>query len=199
MLKYDGYSHCHEPIGRYYLFPNLTGIDQDDFRCPFLDTVCDACFDTATRSFHKSERDHLAEMDLLSWLTFGLTSIVTAASAVAEIRDIKLCEIAAEGKGALGWRVGLFVLQSLRQFCFLPVMLILIPQICKQRGGDPVSMCALSPPQQHDCSPTANQPFACRCLNTVAILFLLEVDNQVCEGRSRTTLVPPIFLLTYAV
>jgi hypothetical protein len=158
-LWYNGDSHCGQPIGKYYPFANLTGIDRPDFKCPFNDTICDACFDPATRSFHRHRRDHLGEMDKLAWITFTLTSVVTAASAAAELRDIKLCELVCARAKMDAWKAAVVLVQSLRQYAFLPVLLMMVPMVVEKKGGDPISI----------------------CMNTVAILFLLEVDNQCCE------------------
>ena len=93
----------------------------------------------------------------------GFTSTITAASVAAEIRDIKLCQItaatAARTKATLPWRVALEVLQTFRQAFFLPLLVTLVPHVVVIRGGDSLNI----------------------CFNTVAVLFLLQVDNQLYE------------------
>jgi len=120
-----------------------------------------------TREFHtggpKSLNENVAAMQGGDWITLFLTSTITAASVAAELRDIKLCQItaatAARTKATLPWRVALEVLQTFRQAFFLPLLVTLVPHVVVIRGGDSLNI----------------------CFNTVAVLFLLQVDNQLYE------------------
>ena len=66
---------------------------------------------------------------------------------------------AARTKATLPWRVALEVLQTFRQAFFLPLLVTLVPHVVVIRGGDSLNI----------------------CFNTVAVLFLLQVDNQLYE------------------
>ena len=95
------------------------------------------------------------------WVTLVLTSLVSANSFVSELRDIKLCELAVEASDAnIGWRVAMEVLQSFRQYGMVPGMTMIIPMLIHDKGANPLAL----------------------CLNTVAILFLLELDNQIYQN-----------------
>ena len=84
-----------------------------------------------------------------------LASAVTAMAVVAELRDIELCVLAlARTPPATAWRVALQGLVTLRRYAFLPALVMAVPCVVVMRGGDALSI----------------------CFNTVAVLFLSEVE-----------------------
>merc|ERR1719247_2069403 len=77
-------------------------------------------------------------------------------SLVSEIRDIKLCEISLRRISSEKHR-GLAVIRAIRTYCIIPMVIAIIPEMLIWRGSDAFSI----------------------CMNTVAILFVLEIDNFV--------------------
>jgi hypothetical protein len=84
---------------------------------------------------------------------------VVGLSIVGELKDIELCLLAIERipEGALSWKwvSALSFCLELRRFAFLPAMLNSVATLVIMRGGDALSV----------------------CFNTVAIIFLVEIDN----------------------
>ena len=58
-----------------------------------------------------------------------------------------------------GWRYGLAFVHFLRRWTFVPMIMMSIPLLVVQKGGDALNV----------------------SFNTVAVLFLLEIDNVCCE------------------
>jgi hypothetical protein len=99
-------------------------------------------------------------MGVFDWLTLFFASYVAGLSIVGELRDIELCLLAIERiprEGALSWKwiSSLSFCLELRRFVFLPGMLNIIATLVILKGGDSLSI----------------------CFNTVAIIFLMEIDN----------------------
>ena len=77
---------------------------------------------------------------------------------VGERKDITLCSLGIQHAGdklSLAWRLGLRLLGVFRKFTFLPGLVSTVPILVIYRGGDALSV----------------------CLNTVAVLFMCEIDN----------------------
>ena len=116
------------------------------FRCDEDDEICHMCYDSNTRRFNVGGpgalNDNVAAMQSGDWITLFLTSMITAASVAAELRDIKLCQLTASAAAAgrtketLLWRIALEVLQVFRQSFFLPLLVTLVPHVVVIRGGD---------------------------------------------------------------
>lgn len=74
------------------------------------------------------------------------------------MQDIKLCGMAirqASDRIAPAWRSALFLLGGMRRWVFLPTLIVVVPWLVLLKGGDALSV----------------------CFNTVAVLFLCELDN----------------------
>ena len=73
-------------------------------------------------------------------------------------QDIKLCGIAMQRAGdriAPTWRFVLYLLGGVRRWLFLPALVMVVPMLVLYKGGDALSI----------------------CFNSVALLFLCELDN----------------------
>merc|ERR1712118_330245 len=92
------------------------------------------------------------------WVAVVLTAFMVAFSVVAELEDLFLCTIAIARAGeklSARWRFALTLLCGLRRWVFLPSLVYLVPSLVMILGGDVLRV----------------------CFNTVAILFLCEIDN----------------------
>ena len=99
-------------------------------------------------------------MMIQDWITLGLASMVVAFAVFAEIRDCLLCEIALRDVSerrevSRGWRYAIRGLNFARYYIMLPYVILSVMMLVLNDGGNVKSV----------------------CLNTVAVLFLLEVDN----------------------
>ena len=75
-------------------------------------------------------------------------------------QDIELCAMAihhADDRITPAWRFALLLLGDIRRWIFLPVLVTVAPVLVIYKGGDALSV----------------------CFNTVAVLFLCEIDNMV--------------------
>lgn len=125
---------------------------------------CDACVhpthvDT-TMFYEDVTHGNLAAMNAFDWMVLVLATGVVATIMVGELRDIELCQLAldrTESKVPIGWRVFLRVLGIVRRYAFLPALLCTVPALVLAQGGDALSI----------------------AMNTVAVLFLVEVDVSV--------------------
>jgi hypothetical protein len=95
-------------------------------------------------------------MGILDWPTLTFASYIVALTVIGEMKDIELCGIAIErlGDQAGAWRHAITVGNFLRRAAFLPLMLSTVSFLVGIRGGDSLSV----------------------CFNTVAILFMTEVQ-----------------------
>jgi len=94
------------------------------------------------------------------WITLLLASIVVAFAVFAEIRDCMLCEIALRDiskrrEVSRGWRFAIRGLNFVRYILLLPNIIVSVMSLVHEDGGRVKYV----------------------CLNTVAVLLLLEVDN----------------------
>lgn len=97
-------------------------------------------------------------MGLFDDLALILAAFVVAINVVGELKDIELCSMAvvhAGDKLSKVWWLALGLLLGLRRWVFLPVLVSNVPMLVLYKGGDALSV----------------------CLNTVAILFLCDIDN----------------------
>jgi hypothetical protein len=100
-------------------------------------------------------------------ITLIFASFVIAIAAASELVDIQLFSLmlqqaaANEVGGARSisqsWSVALAVLNGARRFLFLPTLVMAVPVLVALKGGDALSV----------------------CMNTVAVLFLTDVDEAV--------------------
>ena len=123
--------------------------------------MCDNC--VTDRGFESSgdvARDRVDSMMLQDWLTLFLASIVISFAIFAEIRDLTLCEIALRDISQKrevhrGWRFAIGGLNFARCYIMLPNVIMSVMELVLNDGGRVKEV----------------------CLNTVAVLFLLEVDD----------------------
>ena len=170
---------------------NYSFVNNPSFRCPDDDSICRACYDPATNHFMTVEElgmstwgQHL--MGGNEWMTYALAATVVSASVVAEIRDIKLCSITVENcqrSSPKAWLLAIEVLQGARHFGFVSMLLWLVSSMVEMQGSDPLSICfntvrPPSPPFPSSLlfSSTLSDP---PDLDQVAVLFLLQVDEQL--------------------
>ena len=128
-----------------------------------VDRWCDACVHPVTGTvdvtlfYEDTVPNNAAAMVTFDWLVLLLTAIVAAMTVVAELRDITLCLLAldrADPPVPAGWRVALRTLAVVRRCTFLPLLVLMIPLVVVFKSGDALSI----------------------CFNTVAVLFLAEIE-----------------------
>ena len=141
--------------------------DFDDpigFKAEGVRNWCESCIftDGEVNRFTLADQmeGNVRAMGAFDWLTLFFASYVAGLSIVGELRDIELCLLAIERiprEGALSWKwiSSLSFCLELRRFVFLPGMLNIIATLVILKGGDSLSI----------------------CFNTVAIIFLMEIDN----------------------
>eukprot|EP01045_Picozoa_sp_COSAG04_P004037 COSAG04_NODE_171_length_21611_cov_4.302808_11_plen_483_part_00 len=101
---------------------------------------------------------NLAAMNPFDHVAFVFAAFTVAFTVIGELKDIELCSIAVAHAGdklSKGWRIALGFLLWIRRWVFLPALVMNVPQLVLLKGGDALSV----------------------CLNTVAILFLCDIDN----------------------
>ena len=126
------------------------------------ESVCATC--TTSRgweTFQDVVRSRVDSMLVQDWITLLLASIVVAFAVFAEIRDCMLCEIALREiskrrEVPRGWRYAIRGLNFARYFLLLPSIVMSVVALVHNDGGAVKHV----------------------CLNTVAVLFLLEIDNM---------------------
>ena len=101
---------------------------------------------------------NLAAMGAFDDVALVFASFIVAFIVVGELKDIELCSIAVTHAGeklSAGWRLALRFVLWMRRWVFLPALVSDVPILVIIKGGDALSV----------------------CLNTVAILFLCDIDN----------------------
>ena len=143
-----------------------------------VESWCDACFheyatgqgvvagrvDPMTSVLHAA--GNVDAMGTLDWVALMFAFTTVAFVITGELQDIELCEIAvarARGGAKGGVRFALKFLNAARRWVFLPCMSTCIPFLVWVLGGDALSV----------------------CFNTVAILFLVEIDTVCYAGLPR--------------
>lgn len=104
-------------------------------------------------------KNSVAAMIKMDWVALFLASVVVAFTAVGELKDIELCDLAVSRAAELmsrNTRNLLIGVGFMRRFMFLPALVTAVPRFVIYKGGDSVSI----------------------CFNTVALLFLCEIDNM---------------------
>eukprot|EP00929_Paragymnodinium_shiwhaense_P025345 TRINITY_DN15350_c0_g1_i5.p1 TRINITY_DN15350_c0_g1~~TRINITY_DN15350_c0_g1_i5.p1 ORF type:complete len:491 (+),score=24.05 TRINITY_DN15350_c0_g1_i5:95-1474(+) len=142
--------------------------------------MCEACYDSTINEYVSMFRVVDTRMELMrlgDWLTLFLSSMVIAFSMANELRDIRLCEFTllayAEQGGitlvddSISWRSTVrrgrrfsscfWMLISCREYVLLPWICMTICYLIVFRGGGALDV----------------------CLNAVAVVFLLEIDNSM--------------------
>ena len=125
-------------------------------------SMCANCVtDNGFETFEEVANDRIDSMMPPDWVTLFLASLVVAFAVFAEIRDAILCEIALREiskrrEVSRGWHFAIRGLNAARYYIFLPNVVSSVVMLVLNDGGNVKNV----------------------CLNTVAVLFLLEVDNM---------------------
>ena len=123
--------------------------------------MCNTCVsDKGFETNHDVIREGVHAMFIQDWFALFLASLVVAFAVFAEIRDgmlmeIALREISKRREVPRGWRFAIHGLNFARYFILFPKILFSVMMLVHDNGGRVRDI----------------------CLNTVAVLFLLEVDN----------------------
>jgi len=131
----------------------LDGLDREG--------MCAACTGReGWETFQDVLKDRIDSMLIQDWVTLFLASLVVSFALFAEIRDCMLCEIALREiskrrEVPRGWRYAIRGLNFARYFLLLPSIVMSVVALVHNDGGAVKHV----------------------CLNTVAVLFILEVDN----------------------
>lgn len=108
---------------------------------------------------HQYRLDALAAMGFLDNAAFVLAMVMVVCTIIGE-KDIELCTLAIQQAGekiSTGWVRALTLIGGARRWAFLPILCMNIPTLIVHGGGDALSV----------------------CMNTVAILFMTDIDNLV--------------------
>lgn len=124
---------------------------------------CEACVHPIdgtldTTSFSTQSEFNRSAMGPFDWVCLAFAACIAAFTLVGEYRDIRLCSVAIVRAGRLlspRMRIALIMLGGLRRWCFLPGLIVPLIMIPLAKGGDALNV----------------------CFNTVALLFLGEIDN----------------------
>ena len=103
-------------------------------------------------------KDNVDRMGKGDWMALVFATFIVAFNVVGELKDIELCNIAMIQAGEnLSARMSfaLRLLGGVRRWTFLTILVTLVPMMVVLEGGDALSV----------------------CFNTVALLFLCEIDN----------------------
>ena len=123
--------------------------------------MCTTCTtDKGFETHADAVRDRVDSMMIQDWLTLGLASMVVAFAVFAEIRDAMLVEIALRDVSerrevSRGWRFAIRGLNFARYYIMLPNVILSVVALVLNDGGRVKDV----------------------CLNTVAVLFLLDIDD----------------------
>ena len=124
--------------------------------------MCAACTSSkGFETFRDVGKDRVKSMRLEDWLALSLASLVVSFALFGEIRDVMLCgialhDISTRREVPRGWRFAIGGLNFARYFIFLPNIVLSITALVLNDGGTVKNT----------------------CLNTVAVLFLVDVDNM---------------------
>ena len=124
--------------------------------CEACVTVMDMAVDPLTQGTLIAA--NVAAMGPFDWISLLFATFVVALTVAGELRDTELVMLAIRSAGdklSLGWRIALSLLAGVRRWLFLPTLVAATPFMAMYKGGDALSV----------------------SLNSVAVLFLCEVDN----------------------
>ena len=105
-------------------------------------------------------------MDQLDWAAMFFSTVVVGFAVARELQDIELCALTvtrASAKAQSGVRCAVTLLNGVRRWVFLPNLLVDIAPLVWMQGADALSV----------------------CFNTVAVLFLCEIDTVIYAGLPR--------------
>ena len=124
--------------------------------------MCSKCItDEGFEAYKDVVQERVDSMMVQDWLALLLASIVVSFAVFAEMRDAIICsmalrDISQKREVPRGWRFAIRGLNFARYYIMLPNVIVSVVMLVLNDGGDVKNV----------------------CLNTVAVLFLLEVDNQ---------------------
>ena len=124
--------------------------------------MCSKCItDEGFEAYKDVVQERVGSMMVQDWLALLLASIVVSFAVFAEMRDAIICsmtlrDISQKREVPRGWRFAIRGLNFARYYIMLPNVIVSVVMLVLNDGGDVKNV----------------------CLNTVAVLFLLEVDNQ---------------------
>ena len=136
--------------------------------------LCDLCYDDKMNVILYSTdmyKNGVEQMMLGDWANLVIGAIVVGLTVVGELRDIlylrcKLEMAAAATEGFDLWYPACLMLTSVRFYIFLPILCCTVPYLVWSTGSDALSI----------------------CMNTVAVGFLVDLDNMVFDsGLEETT------------
>ena len=129
----------------------------------YIDSWCDACVhpisgraDSLTAFLLAAM--NVAAMTLPDWLALAFAATMVSIAMCGELRDILMCSAAINAAGDRlppRWRTGALLLIGLRRHSFLAIFPGVILVVVTSLGADALSI----------------------CFNTVAVLFLVDIDN----------------------
>ena len=123
--------------------------------------MCSKCItDEGFEAYKDVVQERVDSMMVQDWLALLLASIVVSFAVFAEMRDAIICsmtlrDISQKREVPRGWRFAIRGLNTARYYIFLPNVVSSVVMLVLNDGGDVKNV----------------------CLNTVAVLFLLELDN----------------------
>mmetsp|Transcript_34649 Transcript_34649/g.107142 ORF Transcript_34649/g.107142 Transcript_34649/m.107142 type:complete len:489 (+) Transcript_34649:195-1661(+) len=132
---------------------------------PASRAFCDGCYDLVDRDFNMYQdviKARIDSMQTLDWCVFILNAAVICISAAAEFQDIHLCRAMEVGYGNrdLHKHFGLWVINAMRMYMLIPIALTMPVAMVYTLGGTALDT----------------------TLNTLATLFLLEIDDIIYAG-----------------
>jgi hypothetical protein len=163
---------CYDPVA-------TIGVDALGLPAPFtartVEAWCRNCFavehpgvsgsvDPMTSTMKATMR--VDSMDQLDWAAMFFSTTVVGFAMARELQDIELCALTvtrASAKVQSGVRCAVTVLNGVRRWVFLPNLLVTIAPLVWMQGADALSV----------------------CFNTVAVLFLCEIDSVIYAGLPR--------------
>jgi hypothetical protein len=128
---------------------------------------CDACVFAATGDIdtlllNTRYINSVSAMGIFDTAALVFASFVVSLAVVGELRDIMLCVAGVQNAGeklSRGWRYSMLALLSFRRWLFLPRVVYTTAQLDLVKGGDALTV----------------------SFNTVALLFIIDVDNLTYE------------------
>ena len=128
---------------------------------------CAACYDAETLTYTTSTeatRTRLQSVRAADRVALVFTSLFVALALANELRDVQICALMRRRAGSKApcfccsnRHVVLWLVEAVRRFTVLPFITTCVLQLTVWRGADALSV----------------------CLNAVAMLFVLEVDDQI--------------------
>lgn len=155
---------CSNPGVGHGVTANHPNIER--FRTPasarFVLNWCEKCVFALERDVDElteggRTQANVKAMSSFDWSTFILAAIFLSLASIGELKDIRLCSIAIDRSETLSrrWRRLLTLLGGIRRWTFLPSLMCATCNLVAIAGGDALSV----------------------CLNTIAVLFLYDIDN----------------------